>query len=163
ICNGACDFGYADCNGNKQTDGCEVSLKTDPDNCNACGTVCSGNNLTRSCVNGACNGNCNAGYTDCNNNKQSDGCEIHTSADPNTLGTSGPICPHPHITAPTCGNAICNGTCDTGWADCNNNKQLDGCEAPTSADVSNCGGCNKACSNNHITTPTCGGGVCNGQ
>src|SRR5262249_52498674 len=33
---GSCNTGFADCNG-MPADGCEASLQTDPNNCNACG------------------------------------------------------------------------------------------------------------------------------
>lgn len=37
---GTCAAGFADCNGDKRTDGCEVSLATDPNNCGSCGHAC---------------------------------------------------------------------------------------------------------------------------
>ncbi len=49
-CQYACNTGFADCNGNL-TDGCEVSLQTDNNNCGNCGHICPG---TQSCVNGVC-------------------------------------------------------------------------------------------------------------
>jgi hypothetical protein len=59
-CNGTCSAGFADCNNNKQVDGCEIHTQTDPNHCGACsgaGTVCSG----VPCVNGVCG--CPAGFT----------------------------------------------------------------------------------------------------
>ena len=37
------------------------------------------------------------------------------------------MCSANHI-APACGGGTCNGTCAAGFADCNGNKQSDGCE-----------------------------------
>jgi hypothetical protein len=52
-CNGACDPGFADCNGNKQTDGCEINVASDPNNCGTCGNVCGRGMI---CTNGVCTG-----------------------------------------------------------------------------------------------------------
>jgi len=214
----SCNAGFADCNSNKQSDGCEINLKTDVSNCNACGRVCSTQNIARACVGGSCETPaCNAGFADCNTNKQSDGCEINIqSGDIVNCGACGTGCSQNHITAtcaayncesgscasgyldcnsnkrgdgceteifnnlsncggcgvvcsssnisPLCSSGNCNsGTCTSPFLDCNNNKQLDGCEINPLTDANNCGGCNKVCSNNHIATPTCNGaGVCNG-
>jgi hypothetical protein len=47
-CNGACAAGYADCNGDKARDGCEVATNT-ASNCGGCGVRCPGT----SCLGGA--------------------------------------------------------------------------------------------------------------
>jgi len=39
-CTGTCNLGFADCNANKLSDGCETNLLTDTNNCGACGYVC---------------------------------------------------------------------------------------------------------------------------
>jgi hypothetical protein len=48
-CTGTCDTGFADCNDDKLTDGCEADLMTDSKNCGACGQTCAG-----TCIAGAC-------------------------------------------------------------------------------------------------------------
>jgi hypothetical protein len=43
------------------------------------------------------------------------------------------------------GAAYCSGTCETGFGNCNDNLQSDGCEADFSTDPDNCGGCGVVC------------------
>jgi len=40
ICSGQCLAGFADCNGTKRGDGCEINLQVDSLNCGACGNAC---------------------------------------------------------------------------------------------------------------------------
>jgi hypothetical protein len=100
VCNGPCDVGFADCNANKLTDGCETSTSSDKLNCGGCGNVCSTNNVIAQCTGGACNGACSAGFADCNANKLTDGCETDTNNDPLNCGS--------------CGNSCGGGTCSGG-------------------------------------------------
>ena len=39
-CNGTCSAGFADCNGNKLADGCEVNLNLDVAHCGGCAAAC---------------------------------------------------------------------------------------------------------------------------
>jgi len=50
-CDGTCDNGFADCDRNLQTNGCEVNLTIDSANCGACGVFC---NRGKVCVAGVC-------------------------------------------------------------------------------------------------------------
>jgi hypothetical protein len=64
----------------------------------------------------------------------------------------------PCIANPDGGAAYCSGTCLTGWGDCNNNLQYDGCETYVQgSDASNCGSCGNICSG---ATPYCKSGSC---
>jgi hypothetical protein len=161
-CTGACVAGFSDCNNNMRTDGCEVSVATSPSNCGGCGVACSSNNLTASCSGGLCNGACNAGFADCNGNKQTDGCEVSVASDANNCGGCGVVCSNNNLSSRTCGGGVCSGVCSAGFADCNGNKQTDGCELNITTDPNNCGGCGAVCSSNHVTATTCSGGNCSG-
>jgi hypothetical protein len=130
----------------------------DPSNCGGCGTVCSANHVTPQCSGGACTGACAGGYADCNGNKQADGCEINLTNDPGHCGACANICSSNHVT-PTCGNSVCNGVCQAGFADCNGSKLTDGCETAILSDPANCGGCGVTCG----MLQTCQGGGCVGQ
>src|SRR5205814_2236427 len=124
VCNGTCAMGFADCNSNKQSDGCEIKTDSDPNNCGACTSICSNSNMaTRTCAAGVCNGTCTAGFADCNSNKKSDGCEINTTNDPFNCSACAVICSANNIAVRTCAASVCNGTCNMGFADCNGNKQ----------------------------------------
>ena len=46
----SCSTGYADCNKNLQTDGCEIALNS-ATNCGACGVACAS---PKSCTTGTC-------------------------------------------------------------------------------------------------------------
>jgi hypothetical protein len=91
-CDGACASGYADCNTNKQTDGCETETLSNPDACGGC-TACSANNMqARTCSGGSCNGSCATGFLDCNNDKRTDGCEADVRYDEANCGACGYSC-----------------------------------------------------------------------
>lgn len=126
-CDGTCTANFADCNGDKRKDGCESDARTDVKNCGGCGIACSVNHVKASCKAGECGGSCEAGFEDCNANKQKDGCEIDTSTDANNCGACGNVCPD--------GDACQNGKCGslltfsgvaqdvpvaslTGWSQC---------------------------------------------
>jgi hypothetical protein len=98
-----CDPGYDDCDG-LAANGCETPVFNDPDNCGGCGQVCSGDNISRSCHAGTCNGACLPGYDDCNGDKRTDGCETSLLTDPSSCGACGASC------APagdTCQGGVC--------------------------------------------------------
>lgn len=161
VCNGTCDTGYADCNSNKLIDGCETSTDTDPLHCGSCGTACSNNHImTPACTQGTCSGACDVGYSDCNLNKAVDGCEVATATDPQNCGGCGNVCSNANITTPTCAAGVCNGACNTGFGDCNNNKLTDGCERALNT-LTDCGGCGVACSPANASGATCASLTCN--
>ncbi|MBX7173256.1 MAG: hypothetical protein K1X72_19965 [Pyrinomonadaceae bacterium] len=91
-------------------------------------------------------------------------CTARILTDPQNCGACGRVCSNNHIFSPTCSGGICDGTCNTGWEDCNGNKQTDGCETNIGSDLFNCGGCGTVCSTNHVNVATlrCAGGNCFG-
>jgi formylglycine-generating enzyme required for sulfatase activity len=161
VCDGPCAVGYTDCDGDKQSNGCESATSADPQNCGGCGLACSTNHVTPACHSGVCAGTCSPGYTDCNGDKRSDGCETAISTDVANCGGCGVTCSANHVPSPACTGGTCTGACATGYADCNGDKRSDGCETAISTDIANCGGCGLACSANHVT-PDCANGVCDG-
>jgi hypothetical protein len=91
-CNGACAPGFADCDGDKQGDGCETAIASDASNCGDCGIACSTNHVSALCSGGQCTGKCEGKFRDCNQDKQGDGCEIDTQSDSNNCGACGNVC-----------------------------------------------------------------------
>ncbi|MBI5478167.1 MAG: choice-of-anchor D domain-containing protein [Deltaproteobacteria bacterium] len=135
---------------------------TDPNNCGTCGHVCVVAHGTAGCVTGSCVvAACDTGYADCNT-LPGDGCERDLNTDPDACGGCVQACSNINMLTRTCGGGTCNGTCATGFADCNGNKLTDGCESELAIDPNNCSQCGMSCSNNHMATRTCGGGICNG-
>jgi hypothetical protein len=104
-------------------------LTSDPANCGACGTVCSGGNPK--CLNSACAPGCGA-KTDCSN-----AC-VDTSSDPNHCGGCNTVCG---------GGQVCSG----GVCSCATGTLCGGKCVDTQADPSNCGGCgNSPSAGDHI-------------
>ncbi|HVW28012.1 MAG TPA: MXAN_6577-like cysteine-rich protein [Polyangiaceae bacterium] len=132
VCSSTCTTGYADCN-ESSSDGCEVALNTDRNNCGACGKACATNEL---CSQGVCAA-CAPGRTMCSNT-----C-VDLGSDANNCGKCGMPCSAStaHATS-ACKSATCTITCAAGYLDCDGNV-LTGCE--TASDVKNCGACGKAC------------------
>jgi len=65
-CSVTCAAGFGNCDGNPYN-GCEANLHTDPNNCSACGDVCSTANTTAAptCSAGVCEYTCAAGSSTC--------------------------------------------------------------------------------------------------
>jgi len=81
-CTGVCLPNFADCNNNFGLDGCEANLQTSTSNCGGCNRVCSTNNMaSTTCVSGTCTGICNSGFSNCDSDFLTNGCETSTSTD----------------------------------------------------------------------------------
>jgi len=140
-CGLVCDAGYADCNINS-TDGCEVNVTADPDNCGNCGNPCPFRPAsTRTCVASACSYTCNGTFVDCNG-LPADGCEVQANSFPNNsnhCGGCNAVCSLPNALG-VCSSGVCFGTvasCNPGFVDLNGNG-VDGCEyacTPTGVDL----------------------------
>ena len=51
VCTSTCSVGFANCTNTLRTNGCNVSLTTDPMNCGGCGKLCGS---AQTCINGTC-------------------------------------------------------------------------------------------------------------
>jgi hypothetical protein len=69
---------------------------------------------------------------------------IDTSRDPFNCGGCGTTCTGQHAGASCVAGACTNGSCASGWADCNMDPK-DGCEVKLDFDASNCGACGMKC------------------
>ena len=123
----ACPVGQSNCGGT-----C-VNLTSNANNCGSCGTVCPSG---ASCVASVCS--CPSGQVSCGS------VCISTATDVNNCGGCGVVCSSNNITR-ACSGGICNGTCASGFADCDNNKQANGCETNINTDRNNCGACGNVC------------------
>lgn len=156
-----CDSGAANCNGTVG-DGCELNTTNNADNCNGCGIVCSSNHMsTRTCSGSACNGSCAAGYADCINGKQVDGCETNIDSGSIThCGGCNMACSTNNITA-ACSGGQCTGTCAAGFDNCGADKRANGCAINKTNDKNNCGACGNICENKaNVATATCASSAC---
>lgn len=97
ICSGgvcgvdSCVGGYANCNG-LVGDGCESRIDSDPNNCGACGRVCSAFGAQSvGCSGSTCTMVCDDNHADCNGNP-SDGCETDLTS-PDHCGSCTLVCP----------------------------------------------------------------------
>ena len=140
--------GHADCDSNP---GCETQLGT-TSNCTACHDACTAPTSASAMCNATtgCAWSCNIGYADCDT-IPGNGCEVSTNTDPMHCGgcTVSDVC---HVSGvnirATCVGGDCVPTCDSGFADCNNDRTMagsDGCEINTQTSLANCGSCDNPC------------------
>ncbi|MDX9721034.1 MAG: MXAN_6577-like cysteine-rich protein [Myxococcota bacterium] len=155
FCQLICAGGYGDCN-NNAADGCEALLNS-ATNCGGCGVACSGTggSASRSCSNGTCVVDCNAGYENCDGNP-ANGCEVSITSTSN-CGGCGIVCSTNHAT-PSCSNGQCVLACAAGWDDCDNDPS-NGCETQLNT-TTNCGACGNSCGSGGNASRTCTSGAC---
>ncbi|MBX3213873.1 MAG: hypothetical protein KF850_17675 [Labilithrix sp.] len=136
-----CTSPWADCNKDR-TDGCEVNIGNDTQNCGACGTKCAAGEI---CVSGTCQ--CNPGPRGCDCLKDFE--------DISNCGACGNRCPERPSSTPTCKFGRCGNECKAGYGDCNR-ESADGCEVNLMKDPQHCGACDVTCA----TGQACIDGVC---
>ena len=154
----SCNAGFGNCDG-LTSNGCEVNLNTNVNNCGGCGSVCSLPNATAGCSSGACSiASCNAGYANCDG-LTSNGCETNTSSSVANCGACGFVCSTPANAVAGCSGGACGiASCNAGYANCDG-LVSNGCETNTSTSVANCGACGFVCSLANAT-PACSSGAC---
>jgi len=111
----SCTTNYANCD-NAAANGCEVNLRTNLNNCGACGTACTNAHGATSCNASACVPSCSTGWGDCDASRPN-GCETQLNSTTN-CGTCGNVCPAVTGGTPICNAGICGAACNlTGtWA-----------------------------------------------
>ena len=153
----SCNTGFSDCN-QDASDGCEVNLLEDANNCGACTAACSVTNGTPACALGQCRiDSCDAGYDDCNST-YGDGCEADLNTETDNCGLCARLCDTPNATS-ACNSGVCEiSSCTAPWSDCNG-LYGDGCESDISSSTSHCGACDDACAADNAA-PECVSGQC---
>lgn len=114
-----CDGGYDDCD-RDPSNGCEVNLNNDSQNCGSCGNVCALLNATATCVGGQCQvDTCDEGYANCTGDPTA-GCDTFLLSDPNNCGFCGTVCPTIPLDAgfSYCSAGSCAITCINGYFQC---------------------------------------------
>jgi hypothetical protein len=154
---GGCLGNWRDCN-NGDDDGCEANINNHASTCGSCETPCSSANGTASCSSGQCSIVCNEGFSNCDEDARSNGCEINTNTNAAHCSACGEVCDDANPgESPACAAGTCSYTlCPSGFGDCNG----DGNCNDNLTTVSNCGGCGNSCSVAN-GTPACvnqGGG-----
>ncbi len=141
----SCNGGFDNCNG-IPSDGCEINLNSDVNNCGSCGNVCPSAGGTAVCNNGTCGiSGCTAPLADCDLDGTS--CETNTNNSVSNCGNCGNDCDAGASNATMeCDSGVCDiDQCDTGFDDCNT-VTSDGCETNITSSLAHCGGCGNVCS-----------------
>jgi hypothetical protein len=157
-CTGTCNVGFADCNSDKRTDGCEINTTNNASNCGGCGPsfACPAraNATATPCVGSACTiGTCNAGFGNCDA-MAANGCETNTNTTATHCGTCGNVCVTPQNSVAVCVGGGCGITCQPGFGSCNG-ANVDGCEV-TLDNNPNCGACGVTCTGGLMCLPVSG-------
>lgn len=149
---GGCKDGFLDCNGNP-ADGCEVDVRASPENCGACGNLCSFLHAQGFCQQGLCvQGDCKDGYDVCDDSGY---CKTNTQKSAEHCGS----CDSPCKAGEVCSAGQCVvSSCGEGEGDCDDD-QTNGCETQLLVDANNCGACGQPCAFPGAEG-TCAQGVC---
>ncbi len=154
----SCNTGFANCD-STVGNGCEANIRTDTNNCGACGNRCNFPNATATCAGGVCAlGTCNTGFGNCDGNA-ANGCETDLRTDVGNCGTCSNRCA-PANGVGTCSAGVCGiARCNVGFANCDANV-ANGCEVNLQTDANNCGACGTVCRNHIGGGNTCSSGAC---
>jgi len=113
-------------------------------------------NTQRVCGRSSCTVVCLTNFEDCDGDA-ANGCEVSVLTNPNHCGGCNKNCSNNNIPVPACSSGQCTGECAAGFADCNGNKRVDGCENDLLIDRNNCGMCDLRCA---APTKNCVSGTC---
>jgi hypothetical protein len=141
----ACRPNFGDCDGDAETNGCEIDLLASNEHCGGCGSSCSFRNAVGECLAGECSFiECLPGFENCNGTLD-DGCEVELAVDPLHCGACTAACDLDNTSVHACADSVCAvTTCDGGFENCNGTMN-DGCEINLASDVLNCGTCDLSC------------------
>ena len=160
-CTFDCKAGWADCDCDA-SNGCEVNLMEDGENCGVCNSNCKkGNNLSDAkCSRGECQITCSAGYGNCDGEVWN-GCEVDLSSSTSNCGACNLNCLNlPSVASASCLRGSCQIACKPNRANCDNNSS-NGCEVDLLSDLGNCGKCGVVCKNlQNVKSTTCLNGGC---
>lgn len=166
VCTPYCSTGFGDCNHPgfpAADDGCEQDIATDPDNCGACGSVCTLPGAEAGCSGGKCVvANCAANTGDCDSDPFN-GCETDLLSAEDHCGACGRACSDAGVVVKLCTAGLCVSACQSGLGNCSTPAAPasdDGCESDVASDPLNCGGCGRACGTDHVSSLECASGAC---
>ena len=149
-----CDDLDNDCDGSIDED---FAFATDESNCGSCGNACEASEAAGTCVEGSCAFVCNAGWGNCDDDFETNGCEANLQVDPSNCNTCGNACDLPGGTNVCVEGACAVSECTEPFADC---TAAPGCETDTRTDATHCGECGNACSTNNVASGGCEDGGC---
>jgi formylglycine-generating enzyme required for sulfatase activity len=158
-CAGACVTGFADCDGDKRTNGCETNTVTTAAHCGMCGQACpTPANSVAVCIGSSCGITCTAGFGSCDGTN-ANGCETNLNTTATHCGACGNACQFANAAASCAAGRCAMGACNAGFANCDGNP-ANGCEVNiASGDIRNCGNCGMICP----APPVGASAVCNGS
>ncbi|KAG0626111.1 hypothetical protein M758_2G103000 [Ceratodon purpureus] len=153
-----CKPGWSNCDGD-WTNGCEVDIGKDANNCAACGTKCKDMpNAVTKCNGGKCEYSCKPGFSNCDGD-WTNGCESSTGTDTSNCGACGTKCKDMPNAVTKCNGGKCEYSCKPGFSNCDGDW-TNGCESSTGTDTSNCGACGTKCKDMPNAVTKCNGGKC---
>ncbi len=159
MCTRTCPTGQTLCNNTSCVD-----TLTDRSHCGRCSNLCgTPANAVSTCATGVCGYRCISRWGDCDG-VATNGCETNLGNNPSNCMTCGRACPSAANYTPACASAICGGTCNTGFRNCDNNL-TNGCETNVSTSAQHCGRCNAPCPSlgviaYHLQSSRCVTGAC---
>lgn len=156
LCALVCTEGFADCDEDPDT-GCEQDLRSDVDNCGACGLRCAdlpGIEALEGCRKGRCLYTCKKGLANCSGDSAR-GCDVELAVDVENCGACFRSClGRSNVDHARCADGVCGiHQCAPGTLDCDEDFDT-GCEVDGDRDPQNCGGCGSTCG------AACRGGTC---